>query len=475
MLHMVMDADLSRFKTIVLERPGQHWAGSIGARWKDFCHYVGFSWAADWQSHLEVQGADSKGHSITWLNFHPNPTSCPLDILADTPCNSAELVHHNGVCLGVRVGAVCVAFRGDDVPAVEMYTATVVEVICYASMDLLALAAATGMEGQSACNCCWCRLTPAGFGEVAKSPLCASCAPTRTLESQAEDAAAHAAAVARALAKGNKGVPAGVNGVKMPSLLSTPPKRTLAPFLHLVLGLTNNVVQQMLADLTSLSSADPAVTLRQFDHCALLAELEESVAAAVDDLVDVLHSRQVKAQVKHVVSEMEKVPTPAALAATPSGVAAPTGAEYVVPGQIADADWDFLLVAANARTACVRDTAEENALHWLGMGSNRRAGDSDSDEEDAQPVQLSRKRQKENRYAPHAEKLRAEAKVQVEEVEAAVASLRGAIAAFKAAEVKGFEENGVIDEGFGVRALKESFNEFGISAQRYWNGAVSLP
>ena len=110
MLHMVMDADLSRFKTIVLERPGQHWAGSIGARWKDFCHYVGFSWAADWQSHLEVQGADSKGHSITWLNFHPNPTSCPLDILADTPCNSAELVHHNGVCLGVRVGAVCVAF-----------------------------------------------------------------------------------------------------------------------------------------------------------------------------------------------------------------------------------------------------------------------------------------------------------------------------------------------------------------------------
>jgi hypothetical protein len=30
----------------------------------------------------------------------------------------------------VRVGAVCVAFRGDDVPAVEMYTATVVEVIC---------------------------------------------------------------------------------------------------------------------------------------------------------------------------------------------------------------------------------------------------------------------------------------------------------------------------------------------------------
>ena len=92
-------------------------------------------------------------------------------------------------------------------------------------------------------------------------------------------------------------------------------------------------------------------------------------------------------------------------------------------------------------------------------------------------MQLSRKREKENRYAQNAEKLRAEAtKAQVEEAEAAVASLRGAIAAFKAAEVKGFEEKGVIDEGFGVLALRETFNEFGISVQRYWNGgAVSLP
>ena len=65
-----------------------------------------------------------------------------------TPCDSAELVHHGGVCLGVRAGTVCVAFRGNDVPAAEMCNATVVEVVCYASMDFLALAAATGMEGQ---------------------------------------------------------------------------------------------------------------------------------------------------------------------------------------------------------------------------------------------------------------------------------------------------------------------------------------
>jgi len=63
-------------------------------------------------------------------------------------------------------------------------------------------------------------------------------------------------------------------------------------------------------------------------------------------------------------------------------------------------------------------------------------------------------------------------KVLAEEVEAAAVSLRGAIVAFKEAEEEGFDKEGVVDEGFGVRALKEAFCEFGISAQRYWNGTV---
>jgi hypothetical protein len=33
----------------------------------------------------------------------------------------------------------------------------------------------------------------------------------------------------------------------------------------------------------------------------------------------------------------------------------------------------------------------------------------------------------------------------------------------------------VIDEGFGIRALREAFNKFDINMQRYWNVAVSLP
>ena len=198
---------------------------------------------------------------------------------------------------------------------------------------------------------------------------------------------------------------------------------------------------------------------------------------AVDDFVDVLGSKRVKAQVKHVVSEMEKVLTPAAPDATSSGVAAPTGAECVITGELPLADWDFLLKAADAKAKSVRGDAKQTSLHWLKMGSNRQPGDSDSDDNDdndVQPVQVSRKRQKANRYGPHVEKLRAEAKVLAEEVEAAAVSLRGAIVAFKEAEEEGFDKEGVVDEGFGVRVLKEAFSEFGISAQRFWNGTVNI-
>ena len=70
MLHVIMDVDLSRFKTIVLGRPGQLWAGSSGGgRWKDFCSCVGFTWRVDWQSYFVVQGADSNIHKITWIYF----------------------------------------------------------------------------------------------------------------------------------------------------------------------------------------------------------------------------------------------------------------------------------------------------------------------------------------------------------------------------------------------------------------------
>ena len=82
-LHMVMDADLSLFETIVLERPGQLLA-SRGASWKDVCRSIGFSWASTWQRHVVAQHNGINGQHLTWINCHPNPTGCPLDVL-DTP------------------------------------------------------------------------------------------------------------------------------------------------------------------------------------------------------------------------------------------------------------------------------------------------------------------------------------------------------------------------------------------------------
>ena len=290
-----------------------------------------------------------------------------------------------------------------------------------------------------------------------------------------EDATEEATEVSNPVTSGDVDEDCSMLELAVPSLLSIDSMRILPPYLHLVLGLTNNVVQQMLANLTSLGCVDPTVALRQFEHCALLAELEATVAAAVDELVELL-KKEVKKQVTKVVSEMAKVPTPAAPDATSSGVAAPTGAEYVVPGEIAHADWNFLFQAAVEEVKRVRDVAEALAQVWLGTGSNRRPGDSDSDDsgDEKQPVQVSRKRQKvANKHGWYAEKKRAEAEVQVEEVEAAVASLRRAIVAFKAAEAEGCDDNSNIDEGFGVNALREAFNKFGISVQRYWNGAVS--
>jgi hypothetical protein len=61
-------------------------------------------------------------------------------------------------------------------------------------------------------------------------------------ESKAEDAAAYDAALARAVAKGNKDAPSIVNGVKIPSLLPIDPKCIFPPYLRLIFGLTSNVV-----------------------------------------------------------------------------------------------------------------------------------------------------------------------------------------------------------------------------------------
>ena len=65
--------------------------------------------------------------------------------------NQAELVCFEEECLGVRAGELCFGFRG-TVTAEEAKTVTVFETEVFAGMDLLALNAAIGMEGQSGHN-----------------------------------------------------------------------------------------------------------------------------------------------------------------------------------------------------------------------------------------------------------------------------------------------------------------------------------
>ena len=70
--------------------------------------------------------------------------------------------------LGVRTGAVSVAFRGVAPAASAAAAAEVFEVMPYASMDLLALAACLGKEHHSNSHCIWCRCKTALLKAIPK-------------------------------------------------------------------------------------------------------------------------------------------------------------------------------------------------------------------------------------------------------------------------------------------------------------------
>ena len=74
----------------------------------------------------------------------------------------------------------------------------------------------------------------------------------RTLLTEAEDLEKHLAAVARAKARDIKHPPNHENGVCGRSLFVAPFTHVIPPYLHLILGLVNDVVKEMLADLTKL-------------------------------------------------------------------------------------------------------------------------------------------------------------------------------------------------------------------------------
>jgi len=70
--------------------------------------------------------------------------------------------------LGVRTGAVSVAFRGVAPAASAVAGAEVFEAMPYASMDLLALAACLDMESHTNSHCIWCRCKTALLKAIPK-------------------------------------------------------------------------------------------------------------------------------------------------------------------------------------------------------------------------------------------------------------------------------------------------------------------
>jgi hypothetical protein len=105
--------------------------------------------------------------------------------------NSAVLVCCEGKCLGVRVEAVCVAFRGVVPAASAAAAAEVFEVMPCASMDLLALAACLGIENHSNSHFIWCRCTAAQLKAIPNDQgVVTATYPSHTPELQEGDLAA---------------------------------------------------------------------------------------------------------------------------------------------------------------------------------------------------------------------------------------------------------------------------------------------
>ena len=141
--------------------------------------------------------------------------------------NSAVLVCCEGKCLGVRAGAVSVAFRGVAPAASAAAAAEVFEVGHAVRLDgPLALAACLGMEHHSNSHCIWCQCTAAQLKAIPNDQgLVTVTYPLLTPESQADDLAATVAAKAAAVAKGIKTMPPAGNGVVTEGELGRPPRR----------------------------------------------------------------------------------------------------------------------------------------------------------------------------------------------------------------------------------------------------------
>ena len=266
-------------------------------------------------------------------------------------------------------------------------------------------------------------------------------------------------------------------------------KHVIPPYLHLILGLVNDVVKEMYKDLTRLGCVDPEAAARALERQGLLEELENAIAAAVGDLAKLLGDSG-KEHVEGKVQAMPKAAPPRlaqsaassmekdaagnadeSTAVDATGVRTPLEGEYVEAGSIAGAEWKELIEMGLAEVDEIRREAQEKKESWLKFGDERRA-------ERHRGGGTRSRGARENKYAQYVARLQADADEEVKELEAAVEALHAATEAYKVAMSGGGEGGGgggeeeEVDDGVLVAAMKEALSQFGISVQRYWKGTV---
>ena len=158
-------------------------------------------------------------------------------------------------------------------------------------------------------------------------------------------------AVARAKARGIKHPPNHENGVCARGLFNAPFTHVIPPYLHLILGLVNDAVKEMLVDMTKLGCLNPLAVEQQRERGAMLERLEGDIGAAVGELVDLLGPAQ-RSMVRGMMAKMDKA----------AGVAAVQ----------AEAE-EVLLIAARAAAAGALADAMASAEDW--RARNKDAGD----------------------------------------------------------------------------------------------------
>ena len=192
---------------------------------------------------------------------------------ASVVSESAVLVVRGGMYVGLRMELdsseldssdehLYVSFR-ESTNVIEG-SAVVLRLSVFLTMDLLAMAVATGCSNQSGCVCLWCGLGAKGFKKLTQSPD--SALPLRTTASQAKCLEEYQAQTGK--------TKNAVCGVTHASLFPDMPwGKYIPPTLHLCLGAGNAVSAHVSNSLERLDCKDPVAAAKALELRELIAEL----------------------------------------------------------------------------------------------------------------------------------------------------------------------------------------------------------